>query len=101
LAETRDERRRLVVGERRERDRRRVQLPAAPLRSSLEQLDPRRAEDQHRYTPHPVREMLDEVEKAVVRPLDVLEDEHERPALRHPFEEATPRGERVLARRTR
>ena len=42
--------------------------------------------------------MLDEVEQAVVRPLDVLEHEHDRPLLGKRLEEAPPGGERFLLR---
>ena len=40
--------------------------------------------------------MLDEVEQAVVSPLDVLEDEDERTLLGERLEEPPPRGERFL-----
>ena len=51
-----------------------------------------------RHVPRPVDEVLDEVEQAVVRPLDVLEDEDERMLLGQRLEEAPPRGERLLLR---
>ena len=69
VAQRRDQLRRLVGRQRRQRDVRGVELPSAPRRPSLEQLQPRRAEDQHRDVSHPVREVLDEVEQAVVGPL--------------------------------
>ena len=39
--------------------------------------------------------MVEEIKKPVVCPMDVLEDEYERPLLRHPLEEAAPSGERL------
>jgi len=41
--------------------------------------------------------VVDEVEQDVVRPVQVLEDEHERPALGERLEESAPRGERLVA----
>jgi hypothetical protein len=44
----------------------------------------------------PVEQVLDEVEEAGVRPLQVLEDERDGRGLRHPLEEEAPSGEEVL-----
>ena len=95
--EVRDELRRLLVGERRERERRRVELAAAPARPPLEKLGPRGRDDQQRNVGDPVDELVEEVEEALVGPVDVLGDEDERTLLRKPFEEASPRGERFVA----
>ena len=68
---------RVVVGERRQGKRERVELAAAPAGAAFE----------HRAWPctrggsgrrATTREMLDEVEQPLVGPVDVLEDEHER-----------------------
>ena len=64
--------------------------PAAPARPPVEQLVAREA-DQHQRRPHPLREVLDRVEHAVVGPVDVLERDHQRP----------PRGDRLDARAKR
>ena len=49
----RDQARRLLVRERRERDRQGVRLAAAPARAPLEQLRPRGAEDEERHAASP------------------------------------------------
>ena len=76
-----------------ERERRRVQLAAAPARSPLEELRPGRRDDEERHVGHPVDELVDEVEQALVGPVEVLDDEDERPLVRHRLEEAPPRRE--------
>ena len=50
---------------------------AAPARTPVEQLVAREADDQERSA-DPLSQVLDRVEHAVVRPVDVLEREHER-----------------------
>src|SRR5712691_8210253 len=40
--------------------------------------------------------MLDEGDERVIRPVEVLEDQDEWPLACDPFDEATPRGERLL-----
>ena len=89
--------RRLLVGERRERERRRVQLAAAPARAALEELRPRGRDDEQRHVGHPVDELVEEVEKALVGPVDVLDDEDERALLGETLEEAAPGRERLVA----
>ena len=51
---------------------------AAPARVHVEQLGPREAEDQQRRLAHPAGEVLDQLEQRLLRPVDVLEHEHER-----------------------
>ena len=70
-----------------------VELAAAPAGPPVEQLRPRRPDDEQRNAGRPVGEVVDEVEQAVVRPVQVLEDEHERPLLGEPLEVAPPRRE--------
>ena len=98
VAKRRNQLRRLVSRQRRQRDVRGVELPSRPRRASLQQLQPRRAEDQHRDIPHPVREMLDEVEQSLVGPLQIFEDQDERAIFGERFEEAAPRCERLVLR---
>ena len=81
LQQLREEARRVVVGERRDRERERVRLAAAPTRPPLEQLGPRGADDQQRHADSPVDEVVDEVEQVVVRPVQVFEHQHGRPPL--------------------
>ncbi len=87
----------LVVGQRRERKRRRVELAAAPARAALEELRPRRRDDEQRDVRQPVDELVEEVEEALVRPVDVLDDDDERTLLGETLEEAAPGGERLVA----
>ena len=82
LEERVHEARGLVVGERRERDRRRVRLASAPAWPAREELGASGADDEDRHSARPVDEVVDEVEQAVVRPVQVLEDEHERAVAR-------------------
>ena len=77
-----DQLRRVLQGKRRERERRRIQLAAAPRRPPLEQFGPRRAEHEQRHAAGPIDEMVDEVEQALVGPVDVLEHQDERTLLR-------------------
>ena len=87
----------LLVRERGQGERRGVGLPPAPARSTGEQLRAGRADDEHRNVPGPLDEMVDEVEQAVVRPLQVFEDEHEWAQIRERLEEAAPGGEGLVA----
>ena len=64
-------------GERLERDRGRVAAPAAPAGPPLEQLVAGQADQQQRPA-DPPRQVLDQVEHALVGPVDVLEREHQR-----------------------
>ena len=68
----------LALGQRPEVDRDRPAPPSSPARPRLEQLGARKAHDEHRRVVDPVREVLDEVEKRILGPVDVLEAEHER-----------------------
>ena len=101
LAEGRNQHGGLVVRERRERDRCGVELAPDPSRPSFEELEPGGTEDEHRNISHPVDELFDEVQEALVGPLDVLEDEHEGSLLGERLEEAPPSGESLLARAAR
>ena len=67
----------LGLGERLELDGGRPHAPASPAGTNVEQVGPREAEDEQRR-PHPVREVLDEVEHRLLGPVDVLEEEDER-----------------------
>src|SRR5512132_3812366 len=89
--------RRFVLGERRKRDRRGVRLAAAPSRTTREQLGPGGGDDEERDGTRPVDEIVDEVEQALVRPVQVFEHEDERIELGEPFEETPPGGEALRA----
>ena len=89
---------RLVIRERRERQRRRIQLPATPARVLLEELGAGGAHDEHRHRSRPLREVIDEGDETVVGPVEVLEDENEGAPLGHRLEEPAPRRERLRPR---
>ena len=89
--------RRLLLGERRQQDRRRVDLAAAPVGATRQQLGPGGAEDQQRHAARPVDEVVDEVEQRVVGPVQVLEDEDERALVGDRLEEAAPGREGLVA----
>jgi hypothetical protein len=88
----------LLLGERRERDECRVALAAAPAGPAVEELGARSAEDEDRHVRRPVDEVVDEVEEAVVRPVQILEDEDERSLIGERLHETTPGGEGLVSR---
>ena len=92
-----EQRRRLLTAQRRQRDRRRVRLPAAPARPPGQELGPCGGDDEYRDPGRPVDEVVDEVQQALVRPVEVLEDDDERALLREPLEEPPPRREALDA----
>ena len=86
----------LLVGERREVDRRRVAQPRRPARVPLVELRPSGAEQEQRHPLGPVGQVLEEGEQGRVSPVQVLEHEH-RLALCCPrLQEAAPGRERLL-----
>ncbi len=79
-----------------QRNGRSVPLPTAPVRTAVQQLRPRRAEDEERHPACPVDEVIHEIEQAVVGPLQILEHEHGRTSLGERLEIPAPTGERIL-----
>ena len=79
------------LGERLEEDRRGVQLAAAPARPDVEELGSRDAEEEDRRGTRPVDDVLDEVEHRLLRPVEVVDHEHERPLAGALLEEGTCR----------
>src|SRR5215207_10609737 len=75
-----DELARLALRERLEGDGRVVAAPAAPARPSLQELVARQADDQ-RWPADPARHVIDQVEHSLVGPVDVLDRDHDWPAL--------------------
>ena len=59
---------------------------ATPRRTLIQQLGPRQAEQEKGGIAGPAHEMLDQVEQGRLSPVDVLDDERERPLLRTPLE---------------
>ena len=68
----------LLLGERLQEHAGRVQLAASPVRSPVEQLRARHAQEQYRRPTREIRDMLDELEKDVLAPLDVVEQANQR-----------------------
>ncbi len=93
----RDQALRLLWAQRVEEQRRRASPAATPAGAAIEQLVARQAYD-HQRRAHPLREVLDQVEHAVVGPVDVLEHERQRAAQGHRLDHRTHRGEEVLSR---
>ena len=69
---------RVGVGQRKERDAQRVGGPAAPMRPRLEQLRASGAHDHDRHVARPGREVLEQVKHLRLRPVEVLDDPHQR-----------------------
>ena len=84
---------RVALGQGRERDREDIRLAACPVGPTLEQLRPRRRDDEERHPVDAVDELVDEVEERVVGPVQVLEGEYERTLVRERLEEVPPCGE--------
>ena len=70
--------------------------PAAPARTPVEQLVAGEADD-HERGADPLRQVLDRVEHAVVRPVDVLEGEHQRLLAGPRLDAGAQRGEERVA----
>ena len=68
-----DQDRALVVPERLEQERGRVELSATPVRPRVEQLRPRDAEQEDRRVAREIRDMLDEVDELGLGPLQVVD----------------------------
>ena len=86
-----DQRLALVVAERLEQDRRRVQLAAAPVGSDVEELRPRDTEQEDRRVAGQIRDVLDEVDEDRLGPLQVVDEHHLRPLRGSSFEEPPER----------
>ena len=69
---------RLRRRERLEQHSRRVQLSAAPAWPAFEQLRPSETEQEDRGRPREVGDMLDQIEESRLRPVDVVEHDHDR-----------------------
>src|SRR5207247_10333120 len=84
----------LVLRERLEQDRARVELASGPAGPLVEQLGPRKAEQEHRRVAAQVDDVLDQVEQRRLGPVDVLEDGDERALPGERLEQAphSPRG---------
>jgi hypothetical protein len=96
----RDEELGLGGGERLQHQLGRGTTPTAPARPAVEQLVAGQA-DQHQRCAHPLGEVLDRVEHAVVGPVDVLERQHQRPPAGQCLDARAQRREERLAQALR
>ena len=74
--EPRDQQLAVIAGQSFEENRGRVQLAATPVRSQLEELRPRDAEQQDRSVSRPVGKVLDQVQEDRLGPLDVVQHQN-------------------------
>src|SRR5207247_4564173 len=82
--------------QRRKREHRRVTLAAPPVEIALVELGPRGADDKERDAATPPDQMVQKRQQRGVRPVDVLEDQHEWRPRCDRLEEATPRRKQLL-----
>jgi len=82
-----------AVGQRLERQREVIPLPAAPALPPVKELGPGERDHEHRRVPARLHDELDEVEEAVARPVQVLEHDHERRRARGDLDRRPPGGE--------
>ena len=78
----------LAVAQALEESGRGVELAAAPAWPLVEELGACEADEEDRRVTGPVRQVLDEVEEGRLGPLQVVEEDDERPGLRLRFEQA-------------
>ena len=94
--EAREERAHGLGRERLQREAGEVALAGAPVRPGLQQLRASERDHVDRDAAAPFRQVVDEGEQAAVRPLEVLEDHHDRVVRGEPLEERAPRGEQAV-----
>ena len=91
------ERDRLVVRKGRQDRENRVRSWRRPRRPFLEQLGPRQAEDDDPRAAREAGHVLEQVEQRLLRPMDVVDDEDERPLARKRLEDPSKRPGRLFA----
>ena len=80
------------------RERLKAHVHALPLRPLLEQFGTRDAEEEDRGVARPAAHVLDEVEQRRLGPVDILQDDDERPFARNELEEPPHCPEQLLRR---
>ena len=73
-----------------------LSLPPPQPGLLVEQLGAGGADDEQRHAARPLHELVDEVEQSLVRPVEVFEDEDQRPLSGQLLEEAAPGRERLV-----
>jgi hypothetical protein len=91
-----DQHLRRALRERFQHQHHRARLGRGPRRPLLQKLRTSEADEEHRRVARPLREILDQVEKARLGPVDILEDEHEGALPREGLEEPPDRPEGFL-----
>ena len=84
------------LGQRIEHDRRRTRGGSEPAGVLLEQIRASHADDQDRRVADPAEQVLDQVEEGRLRPLQVVERDHERHVAREALEQPADRPHRLL-----
>ena len=84
-----------------EQDRRGVELAAAPRRTVVQELGTRRADEEDRRVPRQVGDRLDEVEQGRLGPVDVVDEDDERPLVGEVLQRATERPDELFLGRRR
>ena len=85
------------LGQRLQPEGQEVAPAGAPVGPALEQVRTGERDDQDRDAAAPFEQVVDEVELARIRPLEVLEQEADGAGRRQPFEERPPRPEELVA----
>ena len=85
-----------AVGERLEVEGEEVPPSGAPVRPDLEELRAGERDDQDRDVPAPLEQVVDEVERPRIGPVEVLEDHRHQVLLGHPLEVQAPCAEQFL-----
>ena len=80
----------VVVGERCQGEGGEAALPGTPVRTTVEEVGAGQGDDVDRMAARPCQQLLDEVEEAVIRPLEVLEDHDHRRDVGDALEEGSP-----------
>ena len=89
----------VLIGQRRQAEGREPALTRAPRRAAVEELGAGQGDDVDRLPTRPGKQVLDEVEEAVIGPLEVLEDHDHGHLLGDALEEGAPRREQLAALR--
>jgi hypothetical protein len=86
-----------AVGKRLETHREVVAAPSAPGRTPVEKLGPGKCDQEDRRLAAWLHQVLDQVEEAVGRPMQILEDDHQRRGSGGRFDRLSPGGEELSA----
>ena len=91
---------RFLRRQRAEHERRRVELAAAPAGALLDEIQPGNTEQEHRDVVEPLDEVVDQVEEGRLRPVQILENDDERPGRGQVFQHPSRSGEELIGSRS-